>query len=814
MVVSKIAIDEIDKVNVLTERVKKRRQEYWEMTPHLCAERGHLATLSWRETEGKPTVIRRAKLFEKVLEGIPVLIWNGELIVGSQTRFVRGCYTPVEINPQIGIDECKSETPTIGSEVVGIIIPEEDKKAIIEDGLWWKGKSICDRMDETLQEVFGAWAQDAVNARIVPAIQREGMTSTDVNYEKVLHIGLRGVIEVARREIHELSVFDFDEVHKLHFLQAVIIACEAVIKYANRYSKLAKELAFKERDNDRRRELENIAKICEWVPENPARNFREAAQSFWFCYLALVLEEAGFCQSPARMDQYFYPPYEKDIKEGTISRQDAAEILGCLWVKFLELSTHKGPQQKERTQGSQYSNLTVGGINSKGEDATNELSFLILEVVRQVKVHQPHLCLRYHDKMSDDFLIKALECNRDVHGGIPYFNNDRIVIHNLIEKGIPPEDAWDWAGFGCVHPNLPHRVGQPTSWCHVNLNKVFEMTLNNGVDPVSGKKLGIESGNIQSFSSYDEFYDAFKKQFRFWLKRGAQMARIASVAYADYPVPFHSATLDDCIKNGRDANESGGMRYPQLAAKSLDRGHQNVANSLAAIKNIVFDKKKVTMTEVVDALSKNFEGKEELRRMLLSAPKWGNDDDIVDDIMKDLWSWTAETITEETNAWGHHIGPARHGLSWHYWAGKATGALPDGRKEFTPLAPGALDPMTGTSTGGPTALINSCSKLTFDHFGLMDAVLNFKFSPSILQTREQLKKVLALMKNYFDRGGLFIQFNVFDKAMLLAAQENPEMYRDLIVRVAGYSAYFVELPRELQELEKANRKTRPIRLAA
>ena len=800
MLVSKMAIDDINKVNVLTERVKKRRQEYWEMQPHLCSERSRLATLSWKETDGKPTVIRRAKLFQSVLEGIPVVIWKGELVVGSQTRFVRGCYTPVEINPQIGLDECESETPTIGSEVVGIRIPEEDKRAIREDARWWKGKSVCDRMEEIYEQVFGSWAQDAVNARIVPAIQREGMTSTDVNYEKVLNIGLKGVIEEARKEISHLSVFDFDEVHKLHFLQAVILACEAVITYSKRYAQLARELASKEKDSDRRRELEEIAKICEWVPENPTRNFREAVQSFWFCFLALVLEEAGFTQSPARMDQYFYPFYEKDIREGTLTRQDAAEILGCLWVKFLELSTHKGPQQKERTQGSQYSNLTVGGITREGEDATNELSYLILEVVRQVKVHQPHLCLRYHDKMSEDFLVKAIECNRDVHGGIPYFNNDRIVIHNLIDKGIPPEEAWDWAGFGCVHPNLPHRVGQPTSWCHVNLNKVFELTLNNGVDPVSGKKLGIETGDVTSFSSYEKLYDAFKKQFRYWLKRGAQMARIASAAYAEtYPVPFHSATLDDCLKNGKDANESGGMRYPQMAAKALDRGHQNVANSFAAIKKLVFDEKKVTMAELLDALANNFEGKEELRKMCLRAPKWGNDDDEVDGIMKDLWSWSAETITEETNAWGYHIGTARHGLSWHYWAGKATGALPDGRRAFTPLAPGALDPMTGTSTEGLTALINSCSKLTFDRYGLMDAVLNNKLSPSILQTREQIKKVLALVKNYFDRGGLFIQFNVIDKDTLLAAQEHPERYRDLIVRVAGYSAYFVELPRELQD---------------
>jgi formate C-acetyltransferase len=253
------------------------------------------------------------------------------------------------------------------------------------------------------------------------------------------------------------------------------------------------------------------------------------------------------------------------------------------------------------------------------------------------------------------------------------------------------------------------------------------------------------------------------------------------------------------MKNGRDANESGGMRYPQMAAKSLDRGHQNVANSFAAIKKLVFDEKKVTMAELLDALANNFEGKEELQKMCLRAPKWGNDDDEVDSIMKDLWSWTAETITGETNAWGYHIGPARHGLSWHYWAGKATCALPDGRKAFIPLAPGALDPMTGTSTEGPTALINSCSKLDFDRHGLMDAVLNYKLSPSILQTREQIKKVLAFVKNYFDRGGLFIQFNVIDKDTLLAAQVHPERYRDLIVRVAGYSAYFVELPRELQD---------------
>ncbi|MBI2847348.1 MAG: hypothetical protein HYX82_05660 [Chloroflexi bacterium] len=623
-------------------------------------------------------------------------------------------------------------------------------------------------------------------------------TSRDINYEKVLKKGLVGVVEEAREELLRLSRFDTEEdVKKFHFLEAVIIALEAVISYANRHARLARELAAREQNPVRKVELERIAEICEWVPKNPPRSFYEAVQSFWLLLLALNQETASQGETPGRFDQYIYPFYEKDIREGKLTRQEAAEILGCLWVKFLEMEMVKEATLKSKTQGSHIMNLTIGGVNKAGEDATNELSYLILDVVRQIKPHQPHLTVRYHDGLSEAFLIKAVETNREVHGGMPQWVNDKIVILNLVSMGVPLEEARDWEAISCSYYNIPHAAGQYGKPVQINQAKVFEIALNNGVDPRTGKRLGIETGDPRSFSSWEEVYDAFKKQLKYVVNTVAKAGRLGTVVRGEnYALPFNSALMDDCIKTGKDVMD-GGMRYKELVCTGSDRGHVDVANSLAAIKKLVFEEKKITMAELLDALASDFEGKEGLRQILLSAPKWGNDDDYVDSIMKDVWLWTAKTLMEETNVWGKPITPGRFGIAWHYWAGKATGALPTGRRAYTPLTDGAVSPMPGTDKKGPTAVINSASKLDFTV--VTDAVLNQKFPPALLQTREGIRKLLALIKSFFDRYGYHIQFNIIDRATLLDAQKHPELYRDLVIRVAGYSAYFVELARDLQD---------------
>ncbi|MBI2846837.1 MAG: hypothetical protein HYX82_03050 [Chloroflexi bacterium] len=794
-------IEEINKVLVFTERVRKRKQEYLAARPHVSAERSRLATQSWKETEGQPVVIRRARLFKNIMEGIPVVIRESELVVGSQTRYVRGANVAVDWNPRSVIKEISAEKITSSGEYTYAEISDEERKSILSDAQYWLGKSPVCGMRAARDEVFGSIVQDLIDARILCTLESLNLTARGLDFEKLLNKGVRGVMEEIREERQRLvqspsTTWTKEETHKLQVLDAGLVALESVTTFARRHAQLARELAAKETNNVRKKELEQIAETCERVPDNPAGSFREAVQSFWFAFLALNLETGGDVETPGRFDQYMYPFYEKDVQEGRMTRQEAGELLGCLWVKFVEMDSLKEDTFKERTQGSQFMNLTIGGINKNGEDATNELSYLLLDVIRQVKVNSPHVTLRYHDGLSEAFLLKAIETNRDIGAGIPQFINDKVTILNLVEEGIPLWDARNWAGVGCAHPFIPDASG---SYGKSSLNgaKIFELTLYNGVDTRTGKQLGLRTGDPRSFTSFEELYDAFKKQFSYLVDLAARLMRLhAAVRMARTALPYNSALMNDCMKKGLDVLE-GGTRYPAFTCGFIDRGHVNMADSLVAVKKLVFEEKKITIGGLLDGLASNFEGKEDLRQMLLAAPKFGNDNDEADKMMSDLWFWTAQTVKTHSNIWGKCLTVARHGTAYHYWAGKVVGALPDGRKARTPLADGGVSPMAGRDTRGPTAVLNSISKL--DGNACEVAVLNQKFPPAVLQTKEGMKKLLALIKTFFDRYGYHIQFNILDKKTLLDAKKHPEKYRELLVRVAGYSAYFVELSPDLQD---------------
>jgi formate C-acetyltransferase len=790
---------EMNGVNVLTDRVKKRKDEALGAKMHVCSARMRLWTQSWKETEEQPTNIRIAKALQKVMEEQPIVIRDGELIVGSQTKYIRGASPALEYSGNEWEDSIRDSYSGYGYRDAGTEIAEEDLRNLLEDMDYWKDKSVAHTVKDLRRKALGSLGNDYIEARLLSNQESRQPSAMGFAQELILKKGLSGIVAEARKELTNLTGCTADQIRKVRFLEAAIIALEAATRFAERHAELARDLAKGEDDSVRKQELQRIAEVCEWVPAKPARTFQEALQSIWFAVLATIDEGLGLSNIIGRLDQYLYPFYENDIREGRISRQQAAELLGCFWIKMLELDSVREINLKERSQGSQFVHVTIGGVREDGRDAANELSLLILEVARQLKVHQPHITFRYHDGVSQQFFMKALETTRDIGAGIPQFKNDNVVIPRMLALGIPLEDARNCESFGCSHETLTGRglIGQAFA---MNSAKAFELALNNGIDPRTGKRLGLETGDPRNFGSFDELLDAFKKQFMCALQVCAKIGRLVFIVRGEkHPRPFLSAVQTDGIKKARDIYDlEGGAPYDVLNVRIIDRGHQDIADSMVVIKKLVFEENKITMAELLDALAANFEGREDLRQMCLAAPKWGNDDDEADQVMKDVFEWTAKAVESETNAWGKPlVSEGRNGTAYHVWAGKTTGALPNGRLAWTHLADGGVSPMTGVDTKGPTAVINSVTKLDLTCTG--SAVFNQKFPPGLLQGRDGIEKLSALTRTYFEQGGLHIQFNVLDRETLLDAKEHPKRHRHLLVRVAGYSARFVDLAPELQD---------------
>ncbi|MFC2004446.1 glycyl radical protein [Chloroflexota bacterium] len=798
-VIDKVNIDEVNKVNVLTDRVRRLKQRCEEAVPHICCERSRLVTESWRETEGEPLDIRRAKLFRRVLQGISIVIRDGELIVGSQTKYVRGASPAVDFNSKIGSEALLAEMITAGGLAEVAEITDEEKQSILEDCLYWSGHSPSEAIRKATETRFPK-TTEWIKCGLVPGFGGAPPAAKALDYAKAINRGLEGTISDAREQLNNLEYTDHpaEDYNKECFLQAVIIACEGAIEFAHRYARLAEEMAEKEKDPGRKKELEKIAEICQWVPAKPARSYYEALQSFWFTHICHNLEAAWLSEAPGRMDQYLYPFYEKDIKEGKMTRQEAAELLGCLWVKFDGMISVKASHDKENVPTTQLQDITICGVTSDGKDASNELSYMLLEVLAQMKTPQPSIYLRYHHQINPEIWMKAAEVNVRNGAGNPAFVNDGVGVLSFTRHGVPLRDAREWSVRGCAAGGIGHLTTGGHGVGYMNVAKVFELVLNNGCDPASGKQLGLATGDPRTFTSIEQVVAAFKQQFGYILSEQAKAFRLGwYVRSANYSLPFQSAFLGDCIIKGMDAYK-GGVRYPQLLSTCNNRGGQNVADSLAAIKKLVFEEKKISMDELLQAISANFEGKEDVRRMLLSAPKYGNDDDYVDDIFNDLSLWLQDRVGKEKNQFGTKLLAQGTGAVIHVIFGKRVGALPDGRKAGEPIADGYLSPGQGRDTKGPTAVINSASKVNHME-NSKSALMNMKFDRKTLDSREKLQKFLSLIKTFFDRGGFHIQFNISDRETLLEAKRHPEQYRNLMVRVAGFSAYFVDLAPELQD---------------
>ncbi len=810
----KINIEGVNETNGFTPRVQRLKQMVLDARSQICADRAELVTESYKLTEGEHPCKRRAKAMANVLAKMPIAIREGELIVGAPTPFVRGAHPHVEMDP-FQLEMClQHEKITTSSRAFDAAMTVEDKERLLAACQYWKENWPAKKVFEISMSYAGGIGKWMAASRMTMGWGNGfgAFFCPGADYDKLLAIGCNGIIAEAQEEIARIKEkhpreYTREDYEKIEFLESVVIVLEAIIHFARRHAALARELAARESDPERRKELEKVAEICDYVPANGARNFHEALQSYWFIPVVHDIEKAAPNHFAGRFDQYMYPYYEKDIAEGRLTRQEAAELLGCLFVKWSQLDSFmymglEGKRQHQEVSPANYfANVTIGGLTPDGRDAANELSCLLLHVCKQVRLHQPHVSLRWHRAMAPELLQKGLECTRDHGAGIPAWFNDRLGTEYLLDRGCSLEDARDWANAGCINTVYPKsfsfiRSGGPA---FVNHAKLLELTLNDGIDPYTGQRLGPSTGDPRNFRTFEELLEAYKKQVvHFYdLAWGCGLACEKEVEENRPYYPIQSAFAQDCIRRGKDISRGGG-RYQELESGCfVDRALPDAADSLAALKKVVFDDKQATMGEVLDALKANFEGYEDLRKKLLDAPKFGNDDDYVDSIIFDLWQFTKFKALSYRDGQGRRPTLFRQGAAWSTFAAVTVGALPNGKLAYAPLADASASPCHGCDVKGPTAVVNSVAKLDPGH--MEGPLLNLKFSPGVLSTKEGMQKFADLIATYMDQGGFHVQFNILDTKTLREAQQNPEQYRDLVVRVAGYSAFWVELSPDVQE---------------
>ena len=782
-----------------TERVKKLKEEVMSAMPCIEADRAIILTKAFKENENEPIIIRKAKSLEAVLKELPIVIRDEELIVGSLTKNPRSAQVFPEFSNEWLVKEFdKFEQRTSDA----FKITEKTKDDLKEAFKYWKGKTVSELatsyMSDETKKAMGA------NVFTVANYYFNGLGHISVDYKKVLDKGFKGIIEEVEEKLGNYNKSLPDYVEKRMFWESIIISCKAAINYAKRYSNLAKELAEKATNIRRKNELLNISKICNKVPENPAETFYEACQSFWFVQAIISLESNGHAISPARFDQYMYPYYKHDIDSDENLRGFNTEILHCLWVKFNDLTKVRDETTTKAFSGySMFQNLIVGGQTEDGKDATNELSYMCLEATGSLLLPQPSLSVRIWSKTPDDFLIRTCELTR-LGTGLPAFYNDEVIIPMLVNQGLTLEDARDYGIVGCVEPQKPAKTDGWYDAAFFNLAKILELSINNGFS--NGKRVGLDTGDFTSFKSLDDLINAYEKQMEYFVGQMVQADNCVDIAHRERaPLPFLSCMLDDCIAKGKSIQEGGGhYRF----SGPLGVGVANVGDSFMAIKKLIFDENKLTLEELKEALDSNFgefdkdnkkkANHKSIKQMLLNrSPKFGNDIDEVDELTRIGSLIYCKEVEKHMNQRGGKFIPGLYPVSNNVHLGSLVLATPDGRNAYKPLADG-LSPTRGADLQGPTAAANSVSKL--DHFSAPSGTLfNQKFNPRSLEGDNGLKNLAALIRSYFDKKGMHVQFNVIDKETLIDAQKHPENYRHLIVRVAGYSAQFICLDKGVQD---------------
>ena len=820
-----------------TERIDRLIANLFAKMPEIESARARLITESYQTTEAEPMIIRRAKAFVHILENIPVIIREDELVVGSSTIAPRGCQT----YPEFSYEWLEAEFDTVaGRSADPFYISEEAKREIKEADRYWKGKTTSELATSYMApETLTAMEH---NMFTPGNYFYNGVGHVTVQYEKVLAIGFEGIRAEAEQLLAACDMGDGDYARKSRFLQAVILSCDGAIAYARRYAELAEQMASRCGDAARKAELLQISANCKKVPAKGAETFYEACQSFWFVQQLLQLESSGHSISPGRFDQYMYPYYERDRKKGTLSREFAQELMDCIWVKLNDLNKCRDAASAEGFAGySLFQNLIAGGQNGDGVDVTNDLSFMCIQASMHVQLPQPSFSIRVWNGSPHEFLIKAAELTR-TGVGLPAYYNDEVIIPALVSRGLTLQDAREYNIIGCVEPQ---KAGKTEGWhdaAFFNMCRPLELVFSQGMD--RGVQVGIRTRPVEEMQDFEEFYNAYKEQMNYMIKLLVNADNAIDAAHAQRcPLPFLSCMVDDCMKRGLSVQE-GGAVYNFTGPQGF--GVANMADSLYAVKTLVFEEHKATLKEFKEALATNYgkgltkemigdmtariaaglkaagqeigekevavimktvmeasempavkEKGERLLKLIEGVPKFGNDIPEVDAFARDVAYTYTRPLQEYKNPRGGIFQAGLYPVSANVPLGAQTGATPDGRLAGTPVADG-VSPSAGKDVNGPTAAANSVARL--DHFIASNGTLfNQKFHPSALSGREGLEKFVALIRAYFDQKGSHMQFNVVSRETLLEAQKNPEKYKHLVVRVAGYSALFTTLSRSLQD---------------
>ena len=820
-----------------SDRIPKLVENLYAKMPEIESARAILITESYRQTENEPMVIRRAKAFAHILENIPIVIRDLELIVGSTTIAPRGCQT----YPEFSYEWLEAEFDTVETRSADpFYISEKTKQELKEANAYWKGKTTSELATSYMEpETLLAMEH---NIFTPGNYFYNGVGHVTVKYGEVLAIGFSGIKAKAQAELDKLCLADGDYQKKSRFLEAVMISCDAAIEYARRYARLALKEAEECTDPVRKRELLQIAQNCANVPEKGATGFYEACQSFWFVQQLLQIESSGHSISPGRFDQYMYPYYQKDMESGKITREFAQELMDCIWVKLNDLNKCRDAASAEGFAGySLFQNLIAGGQNEEGIDVTNDLSFMSIQASMHVFLPQPSLSVRVWNGTPHEFLIRAAELTR-TGIGLPAYYNDEVIIPSLMSRGLTLQDARDYNIIGCVEPQ---KSGKTEGWhdaAFFNMCRPLELVFSNGMD--KGVRIGPATGNVEDMTTFEQFYDAYKKQMDYAIQLLVNADNAIDMAHAERcPLPFLSSMVDDCMKVGKTVQE-GGAVYNFTGPQGF--GVANMADSLYSVKMLVYDKKKITMGELKEALATNFgkglgaedvaamtakianelkeAGKtigekevaailntvvaaseapevkangERILKLIEEVPKFGNDISEVDAFARDVAYTYTEPLQNYKNPRGGSFQAGLYPVSANVPLGAQTGATPDGRLAYQPVADG-VSPSAGKDVNGPTAAANSVSRL--DHYIASNGTLfNQKFHPSALSGRNGLENFVGLIRSYFDQKGSHMQFNVVSRETLLDAQKHPEQYKHLVVRVAGYSALFTTLSKSLQD---------------
>ena len=785
----------------LTKRMQHFREQVLDELPYIDSQRALLATEAYKANLNQPRVMVRAKMLQHILENMSIYIEDDTLIVGNQATKNKNAPIFPEYTMEFVINELDLFEKRDGDV---FYIDEKTKEELRSIEPFWHNNNLRARGDALLPDEVQVFMETGIFG--MEGKLNAGDAHLAVNYERILSEGLEGYKKRVQICLEKLDLTDPDSIDKYVFYKAVLIVIQAVDDFAKRYSKLAKELAMKQEDEKRKEELIEISRICSQVPYKPATSFYEAIQAVWFIQLILQIESNGHSLSYGRFDQYMYPYYKNDIENKKITEDQALELLTCLWIKTLTINKVRSQSHTLSSAGSpMYQNVTIGGQTTDKQDAVNDLSFLVLKSVAQTRLTQPNLTVRYHAHLNQTFFDECIEVMK-LGFGMPALNNDEVIIPSFIHWGVKEEDAYNYSAIGCVETAVPGKWGyRCTGMSYINFPRVLLCVMNNGVDLTTNKRFLKGYGYFKDMTSYEELMKAWDLSIREMTRYSVIVENaIDKASERDVPDVLCSALTDDCIARGKTIKE-GGAVYDFISG--LQVGIANMADSLCAIKELVFEQKKITSEQLWNAILDDFQSEEnkQIQDMLIhDAPKYGNDQDEVDLLVVEAYASYLDEIKKYPNTRYHRgpIGGIRYGgtssISANVGQGMGTMATPDGRNAYEPLAEGC-SPAHNADKNGPTAVFKSVSKLPTEKI-TGGVLLNQKMAPQMLSTPESKQKLEMLIRAFFNRlHGYHVQYNIVSKETLIDAQIHPEKHKDLIVRVAGYSAFFNVLSKKTQD---------------